>query len=165
MSVIKTPSSVSKVKLSLKHILQLFCKIQNASNTQPPTKEWLGWPCLILVTSISKCQTLSVFAPILCWIPCLSPLINIHIPLTLCEYAWVRSLKLPQFCCSGRHCFRKYPWCSPYMLQVMNPSFSQALALLYLSAWHPPTGKPSFGVTNWFTFQEFPSWRSVNESD
>ena len=39
------------------------------------------------------------------------------------EYACALSLKLPQFSCSGRHCFGKDPQCSPYLLQVVNPSF------------------------------------------
>ena len=37
------------------------------------------------------------------------------------------SLKLPQFCCSRRHCFGKHPQYSSYLLQVINPSFSQSL--------------------------------------
>ena len=61
------------------------------------------------------------------------------------EYAWTLSLKLPQFCCSGRHCFGKDPWCSPYLLQVIiNPSLSQ----FRLLAQHPPRGKSSFQVND-----------------
>ena len=42
------------------------------------------------------------------------------------DYASTLSLKLPQFCCSRRHCFGKYPQYS-YLLQVINSSFSQSL--------------------------------------
>lgn len=65
-------------------------------------------------------------------------------PKPLHEYAYTLSLKIPQFCCSGRHCFGKDPRCSLYLLQVTNPFFSQSLFLLCLSAWHPPRGKPRF---------------------
>ena len=34
----------------------------------------------------------------------------------LCEYVCTLSLKGAQFCCSGRHHFGNYPWCSPYLL-------------------------------------------------
>ena len=62
---------------------------------------------------------------------------------SLYEHAWTPSLKLPQFCCSGRHCFGKDPWCSPYLLQVIiHPSFSQFCLL----AQHPPRGKHSSQV-------------------
>ena len=44
-----------------------------------------------------------------------SPLLN-----PLHEYVCPLSLNLPQFCCSGRHSFGKYPWCSPYSLQVIK---------------------------------------------
>ena len=57
------------------------------------------------------------------------------------------SLKLPQFCCLGRYCFGKDPWCFPYLLQVINPSFSWSLTWLFLLAQHPPRGEPSFRVT------------------
>ena len=40
------------------------------------------------------------------------------------EYAHTISLKLPQFCCSGRHSFGEDSPYSPYLLQVINPSFS-----------------------------------------
>ena len=40
------------------------------------------------------------------------------------EYAHTLSLKLPQFCCSGRHSFGEDSPYSPYLLQVINPSFS-----------------------------------------
>ena len=40
------------------------------------------------------------------------------------EYAGSLSLKLPQFCYLGRHYLRRDPQCSPYLLQVINPSFS-----------------------------------------
>ena len=40
------------------------------------------------------------------------------------EYACSLSLKPPQFCYLGRHYLRRDPQCSPYLLQVINPSFS-----------------------------------------
>ena len=52
------------------------------------------------------------------------------------------SLKLPQFCFLGRHCFGKDPPC--YLLQVINPSFSHSLDWWCLLAQHPSRGKPSF---------------------
>ena len=63
------------------------------------------------------------------------------------EYSYTRGLKLPQFRCLGRHCFGKDPWCSPYLLQVINPSFSQPLSWLYLLSQHPPRDELSFRVT------------------
>ena len=68
-------------------------------------------------------------------------------PKPLHEYVWILSLKLLQFCCLGRHCFGKDPRYSPYLRQVINPSFFPALAWLCLLAWHPPRGKPTFQVT------------------
>lgn len=69
------------------------------------------------------------------------------LPKPLHEYACTRSLTLPQFCHSGRHCFGKDPQCSPYLPQVISVSFSHSLAWLCLWAQHPPEGEPSFGVT------------------
>ena len=66
------------------------------------------------------------------------------LPKPLREHACTLSLKLPQF--SGRHCFGKDPWCSPYLLQVINPSSSHSLAWLHLLVQHPRRGEPSFGV-------------------
>lgn len=40
----------------------------------------------------------------------------------------------------------KYPWCSPYLLQTINPSFSYCLACLCLLA-QQPRDKPGFGAT------------------
>ena len=34
-------------------------------------------------------------------------------------------LKLPKVCCPGRHSFGKGSRCSPYLLQVVSPSFSR----------------------------------------
>ena len=67
--------------------------------------------------------------------------------------SWISlSLKFPQFCCLGRHCFGKVPQCSPYWLQVINPSVSRSLAWLCLLAQHPPRGEPSFPVTRFHVF-------------
>ena len=51
-------------------------------------------------------------------------------PKPLHEYACIFTLKLEvfkgknfQFCCSERQCFGEDAWCSPYLLQVINPSF------------------------------------------
>lgn len=40
------------------------------------------------------------------------------------DYAYTLCINLPQFCCLRRRCFGKDPWFSPYLLQVINPSFS-----------------------------------------
>lgn len=49
------------------------------------------------------------------------------------QYACTFTLKLPQFCCTGRHCSGTDPCCSPYLLQaVINPSFTWSLAWLCL---------------------------------
>ena len=71
-------------------------------------------------------------------------MLNSHLLKPFHEYTCTLSLKLPQFCCSWRHCFGKDPRRSPYLLQVINPSFSQSLAWLHLLDQHPPRGKPSF---------------------
>ena len=53
-------------------------------------------------------------------------------------------LKFSQFCCPRRHCFGKDLQRPPYLLQVINPSFSY----FWLgSVLWPPTGEPSFPVT------------------
>lgn len=66
-------------------------------------------------------------------------------PSWICIYS---SLKLPPFCCLGRHSFGKDAWCSPYLHQVTNPSFPHTLAWLCLLAQgHPPRGKSRFGLT------------------
>ena len=49
------------------------------------------------------------------------------------EYACMLSLKLSQFCCSGRHSFEKDPMCSPYLPQVISPSFLLPLFALIVS--------------------------------
>ena len=47
------------------------------------------------------------------------------------EYPCTLISKLPQFCCSGRHCFGKGLWYSPYLLQLItNSSFSCSLGWL-----------------------------------
>lgn len=64
------------------------------------------------------------------------------------EYACSLHLKLPQYCCLGRHCFGKVLQCSPYLFQVIiNPSFSWSLVWLCLLAWHLWIGEPIFLVT------------------
>ena len=68
-------------------------------------------------------------------------------PKPLHEYACTLRLKLPQFCYLGRYCFGRDPWESPYLLQVINSSFSRSLAWLCLLARHPPRGELSFWVT------------------
>lgn len=62
------------------------------------------------------------------------------------ESACTFSLKLPQFCCSGRHCFEKDPWSSPYLLQVINPSSSQSL--VWLSFGLTPTKRQNQSASN-----------------
>ena len=56
-------------------------------------------------------------------------------------------LKIPQFCCLGRHCFGKDPQCSPYLLQVINPSFSLSLPWLFLLTPHIKRGTQFSGNT------------------
>ena len=82
----------------------------------------------------------------LCW-PLPQFYVNSPLLKPLHKHAWTLSLKLPHFSYSGRHCFGKDPQCSPYLLQVINPSLSWYLAWLYLLAWHPSRGEPSFRVT------------------
>ena len=59
----------------------------------------------------------------------------------------LHQLSLPQFCCSGRQCFGRFP-----VLSLLTTGNNISLLLLSL-AWqcllvqHPPKGKPSFGVT------------------
>ena len=108
----------------------------------------LFWPSWLLS---AEAWMLVNFAPVLCWILfCSSPFMNMHIPpKPLHEYAYTFSLRFPQFCCLGRHCSGKDPWCSPYLLQEINPSFSCSLIWLRLLARHPPRGEPNFWVTIW----------------
>ena len=116
---VKTPSSVSKVKTSLKDILELVCR------TQPPA--WainhqinqrlriddadLCWPLQLHSTRI---WTLNV---------CPNSMLNSSLPKSLHEYACILSLKHPPFCSLWRHSFRKYPWCSPYLKKFFLHKF------------------------------------------
>ena len=70
-------------------------------------------------------------------------------------YVCPLSLKFSQFCCLGRNCFGKDPWCSPYLLQVINPSFFHPLAWLCLYQ----RGKSSFQVTK---FLANDTWAAPN---
>ena len=71
----------------------------------------------------TKAWILASFVPILCWILfSLSPFMNMHVPI----------VQPAQFCCLGRYCCRKNPWCSPYLLQEINHSFFHSLACLCL---------------------------------
>ena len=56
------------------------------------------------------------------------------------------SLKIPQFCRSGRHCFGKDPQCSPCLLQVINLFFFPIFSWLCLLTRHPQRSEPSFHV-------------------
>ena len=53
-------------------------------------------------------------------------------------------LKRPQFCCSGRHRFGKYPWSSLFLVPS-KPFLFPSSVWPYLLAGHPPRGKPHFG--------------------
>ena len=64
------------------------------------------------------------------------------------EYTCTLSLKLPQFCCSGRRCFGKDPECFPYLLKAnTSPSFRSFSARLCHLAQHLTRAEPSFQVT------------------
>ena len=68
--------------------------------------------------------------------------------------SWIY-LKLPQFCSSGRHCFAEDPQCSPYLLQVINPSFS--LSDLVGSCGSTPTKRwTQYGGSCWL-----PHWALI----
>ena len=77
---------------------------------------------------------------------CPNSMLNSPLLQPLHEYACTLGLKPSHFCCLGRHCFGKDPQRSPYLLQVINPSFC-SLAWLCLFAQHPPRGEASFWVT------------------
>ena len=83
-----------------------------SAGTKSPTQEdeeWCCWPPSFNQLKLGLCPPLpnSVLNSLLLKPP--------H------EDAGTLSLKHPQFCCFG-----KYPWRSPYLLQVINPSFSRA---------------------------------------
>ena len=59
----------------------------------------------------------------------------------------ILSLKLPQFCCSGTHCYGKDLWYSPYLLQVRTSSFSKSLAWPCLFAGYTAKRQISFQTT------------------
>ena len=93
-----------------------------------PKGSWC-WRFLTLLISMS------IFAPLLCWILlCSIPFMNMYIP----------PKPLPQFCCLNWHHFRKDPWCSPYFLQGMRPSFRFWLGCLLGP--HSPRGESNFWV-------------------
>ena len=69
---------------------------------------------------------------------CSNSMLNSPLLKPLHEYTCTLSLKLPQFCCLGTHCFGKDPQCSPHLLQVINPSFSRSVVWLCLLARYPP---------------------------
>ena len=63
------------------------------------------------------------------------------------EYARTLSLKLPQFRCSGRHCFEKDPTTSKFsLLAVNNKSFLLPIFGLVVSWPDTYRGEPSFQV-------------------
>ena len=96
--------------------------------------EWWCWPSWLQSTKA--------------WTLLTNSMLNSSLLKALHEYACTLSLKLPQFCCSLRHCFGKDPQCSPYLLQlIITPSFSQSLAWLCLLAQHLPRDKSSLGIT------------------
>ena len=77
------------------------------------------------------------------------------------EYTRPLSLKLTKFFCSGRHCFGKDPWCFPYLLQVIiNPSFSQSWAYLYLLAVKPTKRQTQFLGNERTLHQRWGKWRT-----
>ena len=138
---VKTPSSVSKVKTSLKDILELFCR------TQPP-----AW-----ATNHQINQSLRIDDADLCW-PlqlhstriwtlnvCPNSMLNSSLPKPLHEYACILSLKHPPFCSLGRHSFRKYPWCSPYLKKI----FTQ-VCYLFFKFMHTPF----LGLPGWLSGEE-----------
>ena len=90
----------------------------------------LFWPFWI---QASKAWTLATFTPILCWILFCSSFFMTMLtpPKPLHIYACTFSLRLPQYH-SSEDCFGKDPQGSPYLLQVVGPSFSCSWAWLYL---------------------------------
>ena len=94
------------------------------------------WPSFL---QSSQAWILSIFATVLCWI--------IFLLKPRYEYACTLHLKHPQFCSSERHCFGKDPQCSPYLVQVINLSFSWSVAWLCLLAQNPTRSEASFWVT------------------
>ena len=134
-SAVKIPSSDTMEKIILRHIIELFGSIQPPlsaqSPDQPEPKEWWCWPFLTLMT-LTKVNL------------CPNSLLNSPLLRPPYEYACNLVLKFSQFCCSRRHCFEKDLQCSPYLLQVINPSFSYFWLGRVLG---PPTGEPSFPGT------------------
>ena len=57
------------------------------------------------------------------WWPLLQSYASTPLLQPLHEYAGAICLQFPQFCCSGRHCFGKYPRYSLYLLQIINAFF------------------------------------------
>ena len=79
---------------------------------------------------------------------CPSSMLNSPLLKPLHEYTCTLSLKLPQFCCSGRRCFGKDPECFPYLLKAnTSPSFRSFSARLCHLAQHLTRAEPSFQVT------------------
>ena len=105
----------------------------------------LFWAFWIQAT---KAWTLATFTSILCWILfCSSFSVTMLTPPNpLHRYARTFSLKLPQYH-SSEDCFGKDPQGSPYLLQVISPSFSCSLAWLCLLAQHVSRSEPSIQVT------------------
>ena len=79
---------------------------------------------------------------------CPKSMLNSPLLKPLHEYARTLSLKLPQFRCSGRHCFGKDSTASssPYLLWVILSS--PDLWLGCVLAWHLQRDEPSFQVTS-----------------
>ena len=99
-SVVKTPSSVPVVKI--------------AWNPHPPDQlepEKRYWPFLSLIISVSQSLDSVDLCPNSVLNSLLKPLHECVCPL---------SVKLPQFCHLGRHCFGKDPQCSPHLPQVID---------------------------------------------
>ena len=111
-SVVKTPSSVSAVTISLKY----------STVDQLEPKGWWHWPFLALVTSINQSlDSIDLFP---------NSMLNFPLLKSLPTDAHTFSLKLPQFCSLGRHCLGKDDRCSTFLQQVINSSFCQSSAWL-----------------------------------
>lgn len=79
------------------------------------------------------CVTLMISIKLgLCWLPKGPSWIHMN--------PW---LKIAPVLLLVRHCFGKGSWCSPYLLQLINPSPDLWLGCAF---WYPSRGEPSFQV-------------------
>ena len=106
---------------------------------------------LMSITSVMQSNHLILCHPLLLP-PSIFPSIRVFSNESVLRITY-HSIKLPQFCCLGRHCFGSNPWCSCYFLQVINPSPNLWLGCVFWLDTHEETNMKQEGRGQATTFK------------